>query len=137
VGIASLLVPGVTPQRSLLVPSEPDPSVLAFDGTPGYRGQCIEVTAQAICDPSYSLSGEEDVAIERHGTVAERAGEIDHVRGELRHRDRVGGGGGERHGREKRRGRREREAAESALHALAKVTSPARARPAMTPRASE
>ncbi|HEY3717742.1 MAG TPA: alpha-(1-_3)-arabinofuranosyltransferase family protein [Jatrophihabitantaceae bacterium] len=73
VGIASLSVPGVTPQRSLLVSSEPDPSVLAFDGTPGYRGQCIEVTAQAICDPSYRLSGEEDAAIERAFTVGSSA----------------------------------------------------------------
>jgi arabinofuranan 3-O-arabinosyltransferase len=65
IGIASLTVPGVSPQRSLVVPSAADPSVLAFDTTPGYRSQCIEVAAQAFCDRSYRLSGEEDTALAR------------------------------------------------------------------------
>ena len=69
IGISSLSVPGVTPQRSLAVPSAADPSVLAFDTAAGYRSQCIEVAGQAVCDPSYRLNGEEDTALARTFTT--------------------------------------------------------------------
>lgn len=69
VGISSLSVPGVTPQRSLLVPSRPDPSVLAFDVVAGYRSDCATVTARAFCDPTYANAGEEDAALARAFTT--------------------------------------------------------------------
>jgi len=65
VGIASLSVQGVTPSRSLMLPSKSSPDVLAFDAASGSRGTCVDVSQQAICDQSYTEHGEEDTALDR------------------------------------------------------------------------
>jgi arabinofuranan 3-O-arabinosyltransferase len=70
VGIAELSIPGVTPSRTLRVPSSPLPDVLAFDAAPGYRDECLGLLDRTVCDSSYAHGGEEDSELDRTLTLA-------------------------------------------------------------------
>jgi arabinofuranan 3-O-arabinosyltransferase len=75
-GITSLSIPGLTPIRTLAVPSKPAPDVLAFDVADGYRSNCIEVDGPAVCDRAYAQSGQEDARLDRSFRLAQ-AGSYD------------------------------------------------------------
>ena len=49
-GITALTLPGFTPTRSLHVPIDATPQVLAFGTDPGWRGECLTVNGRAACD---------------------------------------------------------------------------------------
>jgi arabinofuranan 3-O-arabinosyltransferase len=68
-GIAELVIPGVTAGRTLVVPSSPDPAMLAFDASTGYRSDCLTLSVGPVCEAAYAASGEEDSAIDRTVTL--------------------------------------------------------------------
>jgi arabinofuranan 3-O-arabinosyltransferase len=74
VGIAELSIPGVTPSRTLRVPSKPLPDVLAFEAAPGHRDECLGLLDRTVCDSSYARGGEEDGVLDRTLTLAGAAG---------------------------------------------------------------
>jgi arabinofuranan 3-O-arabinosyltransferase len=65
VAISALSIGGVSPARTLQVPSAAAPELFAFDAASGYRGTCLDVAGRAICDPHYARQGQEDSAIDR------------------------------------------------------------------------
>lgn len=71
VGIASLDIPGVRPQRTLDVPAVGSPAVIRFAVAPGYRSDCLAVPGGVACDPSWAMAGEEDGALDRSFTLTE------------------------------------------------------------------
>lgn len=69
VGIADLSIPGVTPSRALQVPRGPAPAMLSFSAALGHRGQCLDVGARTVCDPTYVQHGEDDADLARRFTL--------------------------------------------------------------------
>ena len=65
VAIAALTVPGVRPQRTLMVPSLPGSVMYAFDASTGFRNQCLQLSVGTVCDPVYGAAGQEDSGIVR------------------------------------------------------------------------
>jgi arabinofuranan 3-O-arabinosyltransferase len=65
VGISSLSIPGVSPQRTLDVPGAGAPRMLMFDAATGYRDGCLEVSRQPACDNALVTAGEEDNLLDR------------------------------------------------------------------------
>ena len=69
VAISALSIGGVSPARTLQVPTAAAPELFAFDAASGYRGTCLDVAGQAICDPHYARQGQEDSAVDRSFTL--------------------------------------------------------------------
>jgi arabinofuranan 3-O-arabinosyltransferase len=68
-GLASVIVPGISPSRTLELGSVGRPDVLAFDVAGGERPLCLTVGQRAACDPSFAVSGEEDASLDRSFTL--------------------------------------------------------------------
>jgi len=66
VGIATLAVPGLTPTRTVQVPTgRAAPDLIAFSDTAGMRSECLTIDGRAACDPSFTNHGESDGVIDR------------------------------------------------------------------------
>ena len=74
VGISTLSVPGVSPQRALDVPGDSAADVLSFTAAPGYRSGCLPAPAGVACQDDLVGRGEEDADLARDFTVS-RAGD--------------------------------------------------------------
>ena len=68
-GLTSVVVPGISPSRTLELGSVGRPDVLAFDVAAGGRPTCLAVQQRAACDPSFVASGEEDASLDRSFTL--------------------------------------------------------------------
>ena len=64
-GIAELSLPSILAARSLVVPGASQPDLIAFTVADGYRGECLTVSGQPVCDPSWVTAGEEDGSLAR------------------------------------------------------------------------
>lgn len=68
VGVTSLTLPGVVPQRSLAVPGPSgrgQVDLMTFSVDPGYRSDCVPSGAGAECDPDLGDDGEEAAGLYR------------------------------------------------------------------------
>jgi arabinofuranan 3-O-arabinosyltransferase len=70
VAIADLAVPGVSPVRTLVVPSRRDSQMFAFDTASGFRSRCLQLAVGTVCDPVYGAVGQEDSGLNRTFTAA-------------------------------------------------------------------
>jgi arabinofuranan 3-O-arabinosyltransferase len=64
-GITDLRLPGVTAERTLLVPGMTRPDLISFAVADGQRSACITVNGYPACDPSWATFGEEDLSLDR------------------------------------------------------------------------
>lgn len=69
VAIASLVVPGVSPVRTLDVPSAAGSDLFAFDVADGHRDRCLALSVGPVCDPVYAAAGQEDAGLDRSFTA--------------------------------------------------------------------
>lgn len=69
VGISTLSVPGVSPQRALDVPGDAAADVLNFATAPGYRSGCLPAPAGVACQDDLVGRGEEDAELVRDLTM--------------------------------------------------------------------
>ncbi|HST46251.1 alpha-(1-_3)-arabinofuranosyltransferase domain-containing protein [Jatrophihabitans sp.] len=65
VGLATLTVPGLSPFRTLQVPTSGTPDLLVFATEAGGRPSCLTVAGRAACDPMFAAAGESDGVIDR------------------------------------------------------------------------
>ena len=66
VGISTFTVNGLTPTRTLVVPSTPAvPDALTFSTELGGRSTCLTVAGRAACDATFASGGESDGVIDR------------------------------------------------------------------------
>ena len=71
VGVSNLAVPGITPERTLDVPTTGTPDALVFTASPGYRSGCLTVSDRAVCNAAWMSAGEEDLVIDRSFAVSD------------------------------------------------------------------
>lgn len=71
VGLATVSVAGVQPQRSLEVPGVSSPDVLAFRAAAGARTGCVAVGSSSACVPRLARTGEEQLALARSLTLSD------------------------------------------------------------------
>lgn len=69
--VASLILPGVVPSRTLVIPGVSDPDTIAFQRLAGSRPPCLTVSGAAACEPGWSAVGEEDSALDRTFRLAD------------------------------------------------------------------
>jgi arabinofuranan 3-O-arabinosyltransferase len=69
-GLAGVIIPGISPSRTLELGAVGRPDVLAFDVAPGARPECLTVSGRAACDPSFESAGEEDASLDRTFTLS-------------------------------------------------------------------
>ncbi len=72
-GIAELSLPSVLAARSLVVPGASRPGLIAFSVADGYRGECLTVNGQPVCDPTWVTAGEEDNSLARTFALSKSA----------------------------------------------------------------
>jgi arabinofuranan 3-O-arabinosyltransferase len=65
VGLATLSIPGVSPFRTLQVPTSGTPDQLIFHTELGGRPSCLTVAGRAACDPAFPAGGESDGVLDR------------------------------------------------------------------------
>jgi len=68
-GLASVSIAGVQPRRSLLIPDQTSPDVVAFRAAAGYRSGCVALALASACVPALARTGEEQDAISRSFTT--------------------------------------------------------------------
>jgi arabinofuranan 3-O-arabinosyltransferase len=73
VAITSLTIPGITPTRTVRVPTTGAPDELVFATTPGRRSPCLTVSGAATCDSTWGVRGEEDDLLSRTFTLTSAA----------------------------------------------------------------
>jgi arabinofuranan 3-O-arabinosyltransferase len=77
IAIAELAIPGVQPERTLVVPDVGAPTLIRFAVAPGYRSECLAVPNGVVCDPTHARRSEESAALDRTFTLTEpRAYEV-------------------------------------------------------------
>jgi arabinofuranan 3-O-arabinosyltransferase len=70
VGISTFTIAGLTPTRTLMVPTtEVAPDVLSFATELGGRSSCLTVAGRAACDATFASSGESDGVLDRTFTM--------------------------------------------------------------------
>jgi arabinofuranan 3-O-arabinosyltransferase len=66
VGIATLIIPGLTPTRTLQVPTgTATPDLITFSALDGARSGCLTIAGRAAGDPTFAERGESDGVIDR------------------------------------------------------------------------
>ena len=69
VAIADLEIPGVEPERTLVVPDIGAPALLRFAVAPGFRSDCLAVPNGVVCDQTWARHSEESAALDRTFTL--------------------------------------------------------------------